>query len=351
MRTRIAFAAVAALLAAAPVGAAEKGNPDVKSISAMAFGPNGILFIGDTASAKVFAIETADTAPAGKGDVMVDKLGDKLGSALGTTADNVTVNDVKVNPSSGNVYIGVTRKGAGGGPVVMKLDRNGKLADFPLKDVTFTEVALPAGEGSGGKSRFTITSLAFVNDKVVIAGLSNEEFNSTLWTVGYPFSKAEKGTGVKIFHGAHGKLETHAPIQTFTPYKIGAADYLMAAYTCTPLVKIPVSDLKAGAKVDGTTIAELGNRNKPLDMVVYNKGGKDYVLIANSARGVMKVPAEPFEKAEPITTRPKTEKAGVGYETVAELKGVQHLDKLDAERALVLIAEGKDLTLKSVPLP
>ncbi len=128
------------------IEAAEKGNPDVKSISAMAFGPNGILFIGDTASAKVFAIETADTAPAGKGDVMVDKLGDKLGSALGTTADNVTVNDVKVNPSSGNVYIGVTRKGAGGGPVVMKLDRNGKLADFPLKDVTFTEVALPAEE-------------------------------------------------------------------------------------------------------------------------------------------------------------------------------------------------------------
>jgi peptide-methionine (R)-S-oxide reductase len=30
----------------------------------------------------------------------------------------------------------------------------------------------------------------------------------------------------------------------------------MAAYTCTPLVKIPVADLKAGAKVKGTTIAE-----------------------------------------------------------------------------------------------
>jgi hypothetical protein len=350
MRTRIALVVAALVLAVVPVGAVEKGNPDVKSISALAFGPNGVLFIGDTASAKVFAIETADTAPAGKGDVMVDKLGDKLGSALGTTSDNVTVNDVKVNPSSGNIYIGVTRKGAGGGPVVMKLDREGKLSEFALKDVTFTEVSLPAGEGGKG-AKVSMTSLAFVSDKLVIAGLSNEEFASTLWTVAYPFSKSERGTGIKIFHGAHGRLETNAPIQTFTPYKIGAADYLMAAYTCTPLVKIPVTDLKAGAKVDGTTIAELGNRNKPLDMVVYSKGGKDYVLIANSARGVMKVPAEPFEKAEPITTRPAGEKAGVGYETIAELKGVQHLDKLDAERAVVLIAEGKDLTLKSVPLP
>jgi len=350
MRTLLALAAVA--LAVAPVGAAEKGTPDVKSISAMAFGPNGLLFIGDTASAKVFAIETADTAPAGKGDVMVEKLGDKLGSALGTTGENIAVNDFKVNPASGNLYIGVTRKGGGGGPVVIKLDREGKLSEFALKDVTFSEISLPAGEAAAGKkARFSITSLAFVNDKVIIAGLSNEEFNSTLWTVGYPFSKAEQGTGIKIFHGNHGQLETASPIQSFTTYKIGAADYLMAAYTCTPLVKIPLTDLKAGAKVNGTTIAELGNRNKPLDMIVYTKGGKDYVLMANSARGVMKIPAEGFDKAEAITKKSTTEKEGVGYDTIAELKGVQHLDKLDADRAVVLTLDGKDLTLKSIPLP
>jgi hypothetical protein len=36
----------------------------------------------------------------------------------------------------------------------------------------------------------------------------------------------------------------------------------------------------------GTTIAELGNRNRPTDMIVYRKGGKDYLLIANTSRGV-----------------------------------------------------------------
>ena len=50
---------------------------------------------------------------------------------------------------------------------------------------------------------------------------------------------------------------------------------MLAAYTCTPLVKLPVSELKAGAHVKGTTIAELGNRNRPLDMIVYQKDGKD----------------------------------------------------------------------------
>ncbi len=54
--------------------------------------------------------------------------------------------------------------------------------------------------------------------------------------------------------------------------------HVLAAYTCTPLVKFPLSDLKPGEKVKGTTIAELGNRNRPLDMIVYQKDGKDYVL-------------------------------------------------------------------------
>ena len=50
-------------------------------------------------------------------------------------------------------------------------------------------------------------------------------------------------------------------------------------------------------------MAELGNRNRPLDMVVYNKGGKDYLLMANSARGVMKVDLTDVDKSNGITER------------------------------------------------
>ena len=75
-------------------------------------------------------------------------------------------------------------------------------------------------------------------------------------------------------------------------YRIGNEPYMLAAYTCTPLVKVPVSELKAGAHIKGTTIAELGNHNQPLDMIVYQKDGKDYLLMTNSSRGVMKIPTE-----------------------------------------------------------
>ena len=43
-----------------------------------------------------------------------------------------------------------------------------------------------------------------------------------------------------------------------------------ALYTCTPLVKFPVAELKpnSGSKYRGTTIAELGAGNRPIDMIV-----------------------------------------------------------------------------------
>ena len=88
----------------------------------------------------------------------------------------------------------------------------------------------------------------------------------------------------------------------------------------------------------GTTIAELGNRNKPIDMIVYAKDGKHYILMANSSRGVMKLTADHLETYQPITKQ--TEVTGVPYETIAALKGVQHLDKYDDSNALVLMGEG-----------
>ena len=67
------------------------------------------------------------------------------------------------------------------------------------------------------------------------------------------------------------------------PFNVGGEPQILAAYTCTPLVTFPVSSLKAGKKVRGKTVAELGNRNQPLDMIVYEKGGKQYLLLSNIA--------------------------------------------------------------------
>jgi hypothetical protein len=198
----------------------------------------------------------------------------------------------------------------------------------------------------------SITDMAFVDGRLIVAGLSNEEFASKLRSIPYPFTTVENGTSVEIYHGNHGQFETRAPVFAFVPYTIGSEPHLIAGYTCTPLVKFPLASLKATQKVVGTTIAELGNRNRPLDMVVYRQAGSDFILMANNSRGVMKIPTATFGAAAPITARvADAETAGVPFERIEQLKGVEQLDLLDDQRAVVLTRSDAGLTLKAVPLP
>jgi len=232
------------------------------------------------------------------------------------------------------------------------------LSELKLTDVKYSQATLPnapardAKDGRGQSNRLvSITDIAFVNGQVVVAGLSNEEFASNLRAITYPFADTPNGTSVEVFHGAHGGLETRSPVRTFAPIMVNDKPYLVAAYTCTPLVRFPLSDLNKEEKIRGVTVAELGNRNRPLDMVVYKKDGKQFILMANSARGMMKISTDNIDREEGITER-ISDKAGQTYETIESLNNVVELDRLNEANALVII-DNKDgsLDLKTIALP
>jgi hypothetical protein len=355
MRPVLAVAALLALASALP--AAEKaegltrGTPDLKSAGALAFGPPGILFVGDSQGSAVFAIDTGDrTAATETGRPKVEGLDDKIASLLGIEAKQLLVNDLAVNPVSGNTYLSLSRgRGPDAKPALVRIDRAGKVTEVSLQDVPFAKVELSSAPEAKRRQE-AITHLGFVGGKLLVAGLSSEEFASRLRSLAYPFSTADTGAGVEIYHGSHGKLETASPVRTFVAYEIDGEPSLLAAYTCTPLVKLPLAELKPGAKVKGTTVAELGNRNRPLDMIVYKKDGKDYVLMANNARGVMKISLEGVGKAEGITSR-IPDKAGLQYETITNLKGVEQLDRFDKDHAVVLVRSPAGLALDTIELP
>lgn len=359
-RIRFVLPALTTVLLCAVAGRAadltdslKRGAPDLKSAGPLAFGPEGILFVGDAQGAAVFAIDTGDrTASKSTDRPKVEAIDEKIASMVGIDSKQLLLNDVAVNPLSGNVYLSASRgKGADAAPLLFRVDRAGKIEEFGLKDVGFSKATLP--NAIEGKSRQdAITHLAFVKNRVYIAGLSNEEFSSKLRSIPFPFDAADKGASVEIFHGSHGRLETKSPVRTFVEYDIGNEPNLLAAYTCTPLVKIPVADLKPGETVKGVTIAELGNGNRPLDMIVYQKGGKDFLLMANSKRGVMKVALDGVAKAEAIT-QPVKGTAGLAYETIKGLEGVEQLDVFDKDHALILVRAKADgpATLDTIELP
>jgi hypothetical protein len=342
----------------------KEGKLELKSAGPIAFGPEGILFIADTKSAAVAAIATGDTKAAGGGKLTkVEGINQKIAGVLGASADQVLIDDLAVNPISRNTYLAVSRgRGADATPVLIRVKPDGQPELVSLDKVKFSRAELPdaptegvVGQGNrqSNPRRESITDIGFLEDRVLIAGLSNEEFASTLRAIPFPFKTVANGTSVEIYHGAHGRFETRAPVRTFVPFKVGNEPHLLAAYTCTPLVQFPLSQIQPGAKIKGKTVAELGNRNRPLDMIVYQKDGKDYLLLANSSRGIMKISTDNIEKFESIEAPVKDGgKKGLPYETIESWTGIDQLDRFDNQHAIVLRrGEGGAQNLEALALP
>ena len=273
----------------------------------MAFGADGVLFIGDPSPANIHALDTGDRESGDFAEFSVEGIDAKVAAALGTDADGIRINDLAVNPISGTAYLSVNRGDAG---VILKVGTDGSLTELDLKNIKHATAAIPNAPAEDAEDRrgrslrtMSITDISLIDNQVVVAGLSNEEFASNLRAIPYPFSKDVAGTALEVYHGAHGKYETNAPVRTFAGITIDDEPYLVAAYTCTPLVRFPLSAVTSGEKIRGTTVAELGNWNNPLDMFAYEKDGEKFILMANTNRGMMKISTADFAREEGITAR------------------------------------------------
>jgi hypothetical protein len=287
-----------------------------------------------------------------------------VASFLGCDVADVAIRDMAVHPRSHHVYLSVQRgRGDAGQAVLVRIDRlEGTITDVPLVDVPLAQttladapseddervvITLPKGdEGEELKvgdrvlrilrrpiRTATVTDMAYVDGELLVAGLSNEEFASKLRRIPFPFSDHASGGNLEIFHVSHGKWETEAPIRTFVPYDGGRA--VLASYTCTPVVHFTLADLQPGTKTVGRTVAELGAMNQPLDMVSFQQGGEEHLLVANSSHGLIKIACKDID-VQPALTEPK-EPIGVPRE-VEDLQGITRLANLDDGHVLALQA-------------
>ncbi|MGD9796837.1 MAG: hypothetical protein AB7V15_01850 [Acidimicrobiia bacterium] len=339
------------------------GDTGIESVGALAFGPDDVLFVADSKRARVVAVDVAaPSTEAATGPFDLSDLDATLAAYLGCDLADVRVRDLAVHPRTGNIYLSVTR-GAGDAerPVLVRIDRaDGSITDLALDHLAFADVELAdapseddprkdfrLGEGdemefSGRKIRIArvparlsaITDLAYVDGTVLVAGLSNEEFASTLRRIPFPFTGEQGSTGLEIFHVSHGLWETAAPIRTFVPYEGGAS--ILASYTCTPLVHFPLADLRPGARAKGRTVAELGAGNQPLDIVSFRQGGAEHLLVSHTAHPLMKIAAADVDRQDALT-EPK-EPEGVPR-TLPDLAGVSLMANLDDDHILAIQAD------------
>src|SRR5205807_1900020 len=76
------------------------GKAELKSAGALAFGPDGVLFVGDSIGGSVMALDTADRTPARSASINVEGIDQKIAALVGVAPDQIMVNDVAVNPIS-----------------------------------------------------------------------------------------------------------------------------------------------------------------------------------------------------------------------------------------------------------
>jgi len=358
------IAAACSLIAAVNASAA-----DIKSVSRLAIGPDNVLFVADWKAARVHAITLAPAqqVPAGTTFNIFD-LESILSRQVGGA--RVTIEDMVLRPGTAQAYVAISY-GAEKKPalIVVTNDRKARRIDLKAAKSTFTEL----GDAPSAKSEFwneipersfTVTDMKWHNGEVFVAGLSNQDFASTLRRVKYPFDSKQSTTSVEIYHTGHNLIETRAPIRALSFATWGGKPYLVAAYTCTPIVTIPLEDLKDGAHVRGKTIAEMGYGNTPAGLVSYSmteKGKKeDYLLLVNFQRGASVIPVSQVEAASagPGMNKPVPFSKTAGLDvTPAPLAGVLRIDNLDDKSfivvrrqlendALQLVTVGKDLSFR-----
>ena len=280
--------------------------------SIMAFGPDNVLFVGDSKSGVIHALSTKATPLKDPVPFNLHDVDKKIADKLGINSTDVIIQDMKIHPVSQEAYISVKRGYAPDAKSFIAIVSPTK------KDITFFNVANAAHstvkvQGTPeGISNFwrdipantlTITDIDYHKGNLYVSGLSNGEFASTMRVIPYPFNGEQaKVSSIEMFHTVHTQNETRAPIRTMIIEELDGVETLIAAYTCTPLVTFPVSDIKADGHIKSKTVAELGYGNVPIDMLIFDAqdfaGNVDKkLLITNKYRSASVISIKDLEKA------------------------------------------------------
>ncbi len=299
----------------------------VESLGALEFSDIGVLFVGDNLAGAIHAIDlTSESRTKEKFEINVNHIDAQIASILGTAPQNIQINDLAVHPVSGEVYLSVTRgHGVEAMPALIKINAENALNTVDLSSAKITSQMLskvpdissqfrPRGammspptakdiaKAQRSQRLYTIMDMEYYKGELFVSGVSNEEFSSVLRRMSFPFTGRESISNIEMFHIVHDQYESRAPIRSMQIKNIDGIDQIVAAYTCSPLVLIPLTELKDGAKVKARTLGDMGN-GQPLDMVAFNLMGQEMLFVTNKGRSPKVIPLQGLNNAKVVTDK------------------------------------------------
>ncbi len=288
-------------------------NTEIDGATVLSFGPDQVLFVGDSKNGIVHAISTEATELKDPVPFNLLDLDDQLANMLEMDVRDLIIYDMKIHPVSQEAYIAVKKGHQPESKSVIAIVSPGSHAIrlLDLSKTTHNQVSIsnpPSSDLSFWRdipaSTLTITDIDYHDGYMYVAGLSNGEFASNIRKIAYPFNGDQQTVGsIEIYHAVHTQNETRAPIRTMVIEELNDIPTLIASYTCTPLVTIPITDIKEENHIKGKTIAELGYGNAPIDMISYMAQEEDgsfdkKLLVTNKHRGGSLISFKDIEEAQ-----------------------------------------------------
>ncbi len=296
-----------------------EGAPPILSMSTLAFGPEGILFIGDSKSAKIFAIDLQDrVTPDSLDGLEIKNIEQELAARIGRSVSEIMIHHMAVNPISKNIYLAISA-----GPnrklwnnrfhvpndyddaqVLVRVLPDRTIEHVNLENVKYASTELLSVPEEDSKFfrtpgiNYTITDLEYEDGKLFASGLGNADFKSLFRTIDFPFKERAIDTPIETFHIVHNRYETYAPALTFVPTTINKEPMILAIYYCTPLVLLPRDSLNSSNRLRGRSIAELGSGSRVTEMIKYTFDGEELFLIAGNNKSFIKIRKADIEKFE-----------------------------------------------------
>jgi hypothetical protein len=305
----------------------------LQSAGALEFGDNNVLFVGDREAGLVHAFDFEEgtfddqsdfvlgRAVTFEGRNIVKDIDAKLGSLLGIDPSEVLINDLVVHQPTKQLVLSVHR---GTGPdaeaLLFKVDQ-GELEQLDLEAAEHTAIDVgtvdPDASLEFGQKiqNYAITDIEYYDGEIFVAGVSGDDFSSTIRRAGYPFEGEASLTYTEIWHAVHAQFETRAPVLAQDIQVIDGEPFLVAVYACTPLVRFALDDLVDGAQVRGDMIGELGFGNTPVDIISYTDPFLQVpvFLVTNTHRSATRFTHSDVAAAAPLAYEPPNvfDQAGV----------------------------------------
>ena len=298
---------------------------DIAFAGALTFSEDGVLFVGDNHNGAIYAFEI----PGEKSDAQIRptsiaNIDTKMAELLGVGTSALEINDMAVHPVSDDVYISVTRIGSfASRPAMVKVAPSGDISlvdlstlpfhkqvllEFPQSDASFrirgvgSTPPLPRDVAKGDIAirSLAIMDMAFHDGELFVAGVAYDNFRSALRRIAYPFDGTQNVASVEMYHIAHDQYESRAPVRALAIQEVDGKAQLVAAYTCSPVVLVPLEAIQDGARISARTIIDMGN-GQPLDMVPFEIGGEPMLFVTNNSRSPQVIPVAGLSGARVVT--------------------------------------------------